>query len=149
MQNGKSPDWLDKLSSDELSTLVETSPIFGQFDFTTRSIEEIGNSTLPLAIDGSFILYASPPEYWAQLKEEFRLLICTTDPKYRKLRQQLNSAHKKSQTAITSTIAAAMASQFGVIAGVLVPFCALCLIALIRLGKEAFCAAGRLDARVK
>jgi hypothetical protein len=138
------PVWLDKLSSGDLLTLVEQSPLFSQFDLNTHSIEEIGNLTLPRAIDGSSILYASWPEYWSQLKAEFRLLICTADPKYKKLRQQLGAAQAKSQTAIVSTIAAAMASEFGVVAGVLVPFCALCLIAVIRLGKEAFCAAGRL-----
>jgi hypothetical protein len=62
------------------------------------------------------------PEYWSQLKAEFRVLICATDPKYRKLRQELSTAHKKSQTAIVSAIAGAMASQFGVVAGMLVPF---------------------------
>jgi hypothetical protein len=149
MPPGKPPVWLNDLSSEDLLVLVEENPLFSQFDLSTHSIEEMGNLALPRAIDGSSILYASWPEYWSRLKAEFRLLICTADPKYKKLRQQLSVAQKKSQTAIVSTIAAAMASEFGVVAGVLVPFCALCLIAAIRLGKEAFCTTARLETHVR
>lgn len=114
-----------------------------RYDFAKDSIDTIGNATLPRAIDGP-VMYAFWPDYWEQLKREFKILLCTADKKYARLRKELNAAAKKSQTAVVSMIAAAMASTFGVVAGVLVPFCALCLVAVAKLGREAFCAGNQL-----
>jgi hypothetical protein len=104
-----------------------------------QSIDDLGQRYLPLAIDGN-VHYAVPPGYWAHLKEEFRLFLCTKDKKYEHLRKQLSTSADKSHTTIVATIAAAMAVHFGVAAGVLVPFCALCLLAMVRIGKETLCA---------
>jgi hypothetical protein len=49
---------------------------------------------------------------------------------------------------IVSTIAADVAVNLGVVAGALVPFCAICLIAVLKLGTEAFCQAEQLDVSV-
>jgi hypothetical protein len=83
--------------------------------------------------------FAIPPRYWERLKEEFRLFVCTKDKKYASLRKSLRTKAQRSQTVIVSTISAAMAHSVGVAAGILIPFCALCLLALARVGKEAFC----------
>jgi hypothetical protein len=42
-------------------------------------------------------------------------------------------------------IAAAIAVNIGLAAGVLVPFCALCLVALVKVGINAFCAQSTLN----
>ncbi|OQS34103.1 hypothetical protein B0T40_16040 [Chromobacterium haemolyticum] len=108
-----------------------------------ESIDSFGKSFLPLAIDG-FDDFSSRnlecTDYWGNLKAEFMMLICTSNKKYADLRKKLASNADKSQTAIVSAIAAGMATQFGVVAGLLVPFVALCLVVLARTGKEAFCA---------
>jgi hypothetical protein len=139
MKSRKSESWISGLSSDELLEIVESGLILNHLDLAKESIDSIGIDAFPVAIDGEFVSYKSWPDYWVRLKDEFRLLLCTKDKKYNSLRKELSTASKKSQTAIVSMIAVAMASQFGVISGALVPFCALCLIAVARLGKEAFC----------
>ena len=112
-------------------------PIYIQVD-PESTIDEIGNSQLPVAIDGQCD-YFSWPEYWNELKREMVIILCTEDRKYINLRRKLKDSANKFQTTIVSTISAAMASQFGVVAGVIVPFISLCLIVLARAGKEAFC----------
>jgi hypothetical protein len=101
-------------------------------------IDELGTQLLPRAIDGD-AMYAFWPDYWEKLKHEFKVLVCTADKRYADLRKKLATSADKTQTAIVSAIAAAIAAQFGVVAGLLVPFVALCLIVLARTGKEAFC----------
>jgi hypothetical protein len=104
-----------------------------------ETIDHLGEQLLPKAIDGD-VLYFLWPDYWERLKDEFKIFICTSDKKYADLRKKLASNADKSQTAIVSAIAVGMAAQFGVVAGLLVPFVALCLVVLARTGKEAFCA---------
>lgn len=108
------------------------------------SIDELGTELLPRAIDGD-AMYAFWPDYWEKLKHEFKLLVCTSDSKYTEVRQRLASSADKTQATAVSTIAAVMGAQFGVVAGLIVPFVALCLIVLARLGKEAFCAVKNWD----
>jgi hypothetical protein len=84
--------------------------------------------------------FYSPPKTWEALKEEFRILVCTKDKKYSSLRKKLGTTGAKSQTMIVSMIAAAMAPPLGVaVSAVLVPFCALVLLGLLKVGKEAYC----------
>jgi hypothetical protein len=86
---------------------------------------------------------------WERLKAEFQLLLCSADSKYDGLRQQFASLGSRSQMTIVSSIAAAMATYVGIAAGILVPFCALCLVAFLKLGKEAFCAAQKWDMKIE
>lgn len=156
MKKEGDPVWLKELQEDELLDIVSnpernmesltpdikfgllsTGHIFHKID-SSEMIDKIGNKFLPEAIDGP-VSYAFWPDYWERLKDELKIFICTTDKKYADLRKKLTASAEKSQIAIVSTIAAAMAAQFGVLAGVLVPFVAMCLIVLARTGKEAFC----------
>jgi hypothetical protein len=107
------------------------------------TIEELGQY-MPEFVDGP-MLYATKPKYWSALKREFRRLVCTNDKRYSTLKARLNAAGSKSQLTLVSTIAVAVSAHVGVAAGVLVPFCSLCLIALVKLGKEAFCDIQQLD----
>jgi hypothetical protein len=106
---------------------------------TDGTIEGIGTLLLPTAIDSGGPYGVWPDWYWRELKREVKIFICTSDKKYADLRKRLSTSADKSQTAIVSAIAAGMAAQFGVVAGLLVPFIALCLVVLARIGKEAFC----------
>lgn len=72
-------------------------------------------------------------------QEGVRLLVCTKDKKYSSLRKKLVSDAKESETAVVASISVAIAANFGIAAGLCAPFIALCLIALIRLGREVFC----------
>lgn len=128
-------DFLDKPRGSR-GFILNISPEF--------TIEEVGAQ-----IDGEYKLsFEWAPEYWQALKKEFRILLCTNDKKYQKLRRNLAKSHDKAQLAIVSTISAAVASSVGVIAGALVPVCAMLLIAVLKLGKEAFCRVEVLDVKV-
>jgi hypothetical protein len=85
------------------------------------------------------------PVYWTRVKQEFRMLLCGDDKKYADLQKKIDATGTKSQTAIVSMIAAGVAAQVGVAAGILVPFCALLLLAVLRVGKNAYCSGIELD----
>src|SRR6266478_8191864 len=144
METEQSNSWMSELSGEGLLRLVEQNPQLAENLNEGTPIDVLGYVCLPPSIDGE-VQYFVHPRYWYQLKEEFRLLICTQDKKYDALRKQLTTTEDKSQIGIVSTIAAAMARQFGVVADVVVPFCALCLIAVVRLGKEPFFNARCID----
>jgi len=106
----------------------------------TFTIDEIGSQLRYRRNPGEpLVLHYAMPQTWEALKEEFRIFVCTKDKKYSSLRKKLGTTGAKSQTIIVSTIAAAMAPSLGVAVGILVPFCAIVLLALLKVGKEAFC----------
>ena len=78
------------------------------------------------------------------LISEMRLLLCTDDPKYKELRKRLVSKADRSQVAIVSMISATVGSHLGAAAGMAVPLVAVCLLTLLKVGKEAFCERARL-----
>jgi hypothetical protein len=127
------------LTEAELLEVVYASDIFHSPIAPGMSIDQVGTTYLPQAIDGPRS-YFSWPDYWERLKSEFCLLVCTKHRKYAALRRRLAATASTSQTAVVSTISVAMAAQFGTTFGVLVPFIAMCLIAFVRIGQEAFCA---------
>jgi hypothetical protein len=120
--------------------------VYDALELPTReiyTIEQVGILLPAYAHPGE--LFLVPPGYWERLKKEFQLFVCTKDKKYASLRKDLGAKARGSQTVIVSTISAAMAHSVGVAAGILIPFCALCLLALARVGKEAFCKCTKLD----
>jgi hypothetical protein len=80
------------------------------------------------------------PRYWVRVTAELHILICTNDKKYASLRRQLNKHGSATQTAIVSNITAAIALSLGITVGVLVPFVAMGLLGLVRVGANAWCA---------
>lgn len=81
-----------------------------------------------------------PKGFWHQFKDEFHLLVCSDEPKYGPLRKKLSTLGGKSQLVIVSTMAAGMASVLGTVAtAALVPLCVVCMMAVIRVGGEAYC----------
>jgi hypothetical protein len=79
------------------------------------------------------------PNYWGRVRDEIHKLACTSDPRYASLRRELTAHSGKTQTAIVGVIAAYVASVLGLATGAVVPLVAVCLIALLRVGKNAFC----------
>lgn len=128
------PRWWERLSEEDL-----VSQLPG------KVIERACNSGLDGA-GGLMPRYVEPdrrhaitPPYWLRLKREFHLLVCTDDPKYKDTRDKLDSSGGEAKTIVIATVSAAMADSLGFVAGAVTPFCVLCLIALLRLGKESFC----------
>ena len=138
---------LSGLSVEGLYDIAVTAPGLGPFvaDIQPhRTIEDIGEDIIEVGISG----FESGPtsyEYWQRFKNEFRLLLCADDKKYASLRKELSQYGGRAQLAIVSTIAASIAASVGVTVGALVPLCAICLIAVLKMGKEAFCKAETLD----
>jgi hypothetical protein len=77
--------------------------------------------------------------YWNRVKRELHLLLCTKDKKYAALRRQLRSKGGHTQMVLVGTISASVGSSLGLGAGAVVPLAALCLIAALRVGVEAYC----------
>lgn len=147
MNDDRTDSWISALSETDLLEIVDESPRFRTWDLTRISIDDAGDYFMSRGGAGAREEPRLP--YWEQLKDEFRILICTREKKYESLRKELGSTQKKSQTVVVSVIAATMADQFGVAVGVITPFCALCLVAIVRLGKEAFCASKSLQVTVR
>ncbi len=80
------------------------------------------------------------PNYWRRVKRELHILICTKDSRYASLHRQLGKHGSATQTAIVSNIAAALAVSLGNTVGALVPFVAMGLLGLVRVGTNAWCA---------
>jgi hypothetical protein len=77
---------------------------------------------------------------WRRVKHEMNLLLCTKDKKYAALRKQLSKEGAYTHGAIVSAIAAAVGASLGLVSGLLVPLVALMLVAMLKVGKEAYCA---------
>lgn len=81
-----------------------------------------------------------PKEWWPRVKEEFRIFLCTEDPKYEKLRKQLNDSASATTTTFVGLISAAIGSSLGFEAGSIIGLVAVCIYAAAKFGKEAYCA---------
>jgi hypothetical protein len=81
-----------------------------------------------------------PKKYWEWVKDEIRILICTDDPKYKKLRDSLRNVNEKGTEYIVTAISSAIGSKMGVEAGVISAFCAVLLHSAAKVGVEAYCA---------
>jgi hypothetical protein len=89
---------------------------------------------------GRAVVREVQPNYWRRVKRELHILICTKDSKYASLRRQLGKHGSATQTAIVSNITAALAVSLGYTVGALVPFVAMGLLGLVRVGTNAWCA---------
>ncbi len=118
---------LQKLSITKLYLIAgEGAPEYRQIAATaltindSLSLEDIGQKLNETMYREAY--YES--DFWRACKQELYCLFCTRDP---------------------STIAAAVAGSAGLMAGALVPFCAVCLIAAVKVGTGAFCHSVRND----
>ena len=86
-----------------------------------------------------------PRDYWKAFKQEFHTLICGAgkvepDP-YTDLRKVIGKHGARSQLAIVSSIAAFIGAQIGLEAAILVPWIAMFLGVVRKVGAEAYCRA--------
>lgn len=114
---------------------------------TSEGIEAAGTS-LAAHLRGSLPVYPLSGSLWQSFKQEFHLLVCTDDPKYDETRSKLKFSGQQTQSTIVGIVTAGIGSAMGFHAALLVPFCALGLLALVRMGKEAFCQASRITQQV-
>jgi len=109
------------------------SPIWDAIP-THKTIDEVGEE-ISEKFSPAYEIGPSPLEYWERFKGESHLLLCTNNQKYAPLRKELSQYGGKTQLTIVSTIAASVAASVGVVAGAMVPLCAICLIAVLKMGK--------------
>jgi hypothetical protein len=143
-------DWLSNLDVTELSFLapqlfmIDDDPELAAKFLYREGIASPVNSLIDrdsLELNAKKELESRPPKKcWSYVKEEIRILICTDDEKYEKLRAQLEKAHDKGTTYIVGTITGVVGATLGIPAGVITPFCALALSSALKIGKEAYCA---------
>jgi hypothetical protein len=110
------------------------------FSKPPKAMSKKGYARPATAVKGRAVVRQVQPRYWARVTAELHILICTNDKKYASLRRQLNKHGSATQTAIVSNVAAALAVSLGFTVGALVPFVAMGLLGLIRVGTNAWCA---------
>lgn len=81
-----------------------------------------------------------PKDWWPRVKEEFHIFLCTDEKRYEELREKLQDSANATSVTILSVISAAIGNSLGFEAGVIVGLVAVCLYAVIKIGKEAYCA---------
>jgi hypothetical protein len=108
--------------------------------FHRRVKKSAGKSTLKSASTGHAAVGQVQPNYWKRVKRELHILVCTSDKKYETLRRYIGRESKTTQIAMVSTISASIGACLGMAATVIGPFVTLALMALLQVGKNAWCA---------
>ena len=143
-------DWIEKIDNSELQYLAPSLFVFSDDIETAASLLYREGKASPLASSEDRAkaierikneLESRPPKkYWEAVKNEVRILICTDDQKYLKLREQLTLESEKGTKSIVAILSAFIGSVLGVEATLLTGFCAVSLYAISKVGKEAYCA---------
>jgi hypothetical protein len=79
------------------------------------------------------------PRYTELFYKEMHLLLCTTDSKYKALREQFPKINKGTIATASSVIATTLAPSLGMATALVTPAVVLLFIALGRVGHEAWC----------
>lgn len=149
-------DWLSKIEFDSLMAQAPQTAILSFSDHFT--LDDVAS----LMVEGAPKVFAAlplkdkkrllkgyharaeeklpPKEWWPRVKEEFHIFLCTEDPKYKKLKKQLNESASATTTTFVGLISAAIGSNLGFEAGSIVGLVAACIYAVAKFGKEAYCA---------
>jgi hypothetical protein len=145
---------IEDISPKELYDIVSGTPEWHHLS-DKNALDRVTINQFGTYLDGGkdpSLRYMTKPvklgELWKRVKDEFDTLLCTNDRRYASFRRKLKAYSKHGETAIVSTIAAAVAKDVGVEAGVLTQFCALLLLAVLKVGKEAYCEGGGLDVKL-
>jgi len=155
-QEEELPTWFSNLSINELSDFTPAIRLLEEH--STLTAEEIGKLLghelarsvyevhayrcgilSPSISSDRLMAVIAPRNLWKEFKDEFHLFLCTNDRKYSKLRKDLQSKGSKTTTVVVSLISASLAQHFGTSAGLIVPFCALCLYTVFKVGVNAYC----------
>jgi len=88
--------------------------------------------------------FATLPGYWQQLKWEFRLFVCTDEPRYADIREKSRNANAVFDTILLGGIIGALAKTLGIEATILAPFVKLLIVSVAKIGVGAYCASQKL-----
>lgn len=78
-------------------------------------------------------------QLWDRIKIQFQVFICTNDKEYSDLRKNASEVGRNGQTAVVAMVAGALGSVVGVSAAAIAPAISLLFIALLRIGRNAYC----------
>lgn len=84
-------------------------------------------------------------EYWHAFLVQLHTLICTNDEVYKEERKKIEQVKSVGDKAIIPIIAGVIGAQIGLAGSMLVPFVALALFALIKVGTKAWCSSTKDD----
>jgi hypothetical protein len=84
-------------------------------------------------------LRLKPRDYWAEVKKELYILLCTKDKKYADLRSRFSKDSGPATTTFVGMLSATIATQLGAVEGVVTPLIALLLYGMIKLGLNSWC----------
>lgn len=115
------------------STLLST---IGRTEADTSSLDDIGYDIAHDLDDGCG---AGLSNLWEQTKKEFRVLLCTDEPRYAAVRKKADEVTPGYTTALIAAISAALGATIGITAAAVTPLIGLLLLALSRVGKNAIC----------
>ncbi len=128
---------------DLLSTLPPTtSANIRDWETQGFDLDQIGHllTTSPQVL-GTKAATSVPDNFWAHVKEQVRLLICTDDPRYANLRDTFGKEGHVTINVLVSSVSAAIGTQLGGIeVGLIMPLVVVSLMAVARVSKEAWCA---------
>ncbi len=81
-------------------------------------------------------------DYWRRFREEMRVILCTEEPKYAKVREEITRWTENASQAMAVVVAAAVGGTLGIDEGPLVPFVALVFGYAASVGVDVWCAHG-------
>lgn len=86
--------------------------------------------------------FAEPPPFWTNVREHFRLFLCTKDERYERVREDFRQRGREATAGLVGLLAGTIAATIGggVLLTTLVPFVALLLYTAMNLGVNAYCA---------
>jgi len=94
-----------------------------------------------LLVDAAPALRMRGPGFWANIREQFVLFLCTDDPVYAEERTAFRRRGREATPILMGMLTGAIIAALGggVLINTLAPFVALLLYAAAKMGKEAFC----------
>ena len=96
-------------------------------------------------VQGDEVDGVTPGDIGRALERELKLLICTDDPKYSDLRQEIDKS-KESVRNIGIAISSAIAATWGLSFSIITPFVLVFILGILKLGAQAWCNGKPLEA---
>ncbi|MDB5801747.1 MAG: hypothetical protein JWL63_2686 [Rhodocyclales bacterium] len=78
-------------------------------------------------------------KYWAMVKDELTVFLCTNDRKYKELWSRINALENKGTSAVVLVVSGYLGEKFGLQASLLAGFVALFFYGILKIGKESYC----------
>ena len=129
-------EWLSRLNDSDLRKTVRSAA--GRAYSDSASFNDLGWE-LTCRLLPNELGFGANDQLWDRLKKQFQILICAKDKEYADLRKDALEASKNGQTALVAMIAGGLGAAIGVSAAAIAPAISLLLIALIKVGQNAYC----------